>query len=183
MKIKQATETFSKVYQKTFNEAYGYILAITGDAKNAPDLLKASYTTFYRHLLRTKFRNDESYRNTLFKFIRRELNKHNRSSAQSTADKPSRIKKYQEFIAEELQADIPMPQGAEELEEILGDILDLVSKKSTEKRRAFLLYYLYDFSIEKVAKELSISEMTAGNHILEITKEIHTKYLAPQADE
>lgn len=169
MNRKQITAVFTEIYNKTFGEAYGYILAMTGDAKQAPLLLKECYILFYAQI---KKNNNQDHRATLFKIIKKKLSQYNEAVPQTEMPKPTRIKKFNDFIAAELETEFPVPSSQDELLQTLDLALTEVSGTPTVQRRAFLLYYLYDFPIERVADELGITEMIAGNYIHEITETI-----------
>lgn len=174
MNKKNAIEIFSQTYKQTFDEAYGYILAMTGDAKAAPTLLRNSYTELYRLLRKTK-KPIDNLRTALFKIVRQKLVEYNETTDIAEPSRPDRIKKYNDFIENELNAELPPPKNKDELLALLDSALELVSQKPPLLRRTFLLYYLYDFSIKQIAQELKLTEMTVGNYIYEITKEIRIK--------
>lgn len=172
MKRAQAEAIFNELYKQTFNEAYGYILAKTGDTVATPDLLKKCYVDFFCTVLKQKEDNIDNKRGFLFKIIRKNLINFSEESLRSTRPETTRIKKYAQFLEEELNAEITCPQNEEELQDMLERTLILISEKPDLQRRAFMLHHLYDFSIEQVAQELSLTEMCAGNYILNLTKEI-----------
>lgn len=174
MNKKAATEIFSQTYKKTFDEAYGYILAMTGDAKAAPELLRSSYIELFR-LLRKSKKPSDNLRSLLFKIVRQKLTEYNETTDIAAPSRPDRIKKYNEFIQNELNTHLPTPKNKNELLSMLDVALQLVSQKPPLLRRTFLLYYLYDFTIKQIADELKLTEMTVGNYIYEITKEIRIK--------
>jgi len=175
MNHKNTTEIFTEVYNQTYSEAYGYILAVTGDAKNATKWLKECYIALFSRIKKSK-KTEVDFRQTLFKIIRTQLQKKNKDISESDIPKPTRIKKYNEFIQSELETEFDPPKNQNELIDMLDTALTHVSEKSTIQRQCFLLYYLYDFSIEQIAQKLNISEMSAGNFIHEITLEIRTVF-------
>jgi len=178
MKRTQAEVIFNELYKQTFNEAYGYILAKTGDTVATPDILRNCYLDFFRTILKQKDDNIDNKRGFLFKIIRKHLTKFNEESLRSARPETTRIKKYVQFLEEELNTEILAPSSKDELNNMLERILMLISEKPDLQRRAFMLHHLYDFNIEQVAQELSLSEMCAGNYILNLTKEIKEMLLS-----
>ena len=114
MKRIQAETIFNEFFAKTFNEAYGYILAKTGDTVATPDILKESYVEFYRALLKSNGDEIENKRGYLFKIIKNHLNKYNESAMHSERPETTRIKKYAQFLEEELETELRQPQDKEE---------------------------------------------------------------------
>ena len=173
MKQKQAELFFEEIYKKTYSEAYGYILAKTGDINETPELLRKSYVDYYRHLLRSNTKETHAERNRVFKFIQKYVNQYYNSQP-DVPEKPKgrKIKRYVKLLDEHLNSEIPPFPSKQELNQSLQDVLTKVSSKSIQVRRAFIMYYFFDFTFEQIAKELSITEEDAGNHIYLLTKEI-----------
>lgn len=175
MKQKQAEILFEQVYQKTYQEAYGYILAKTGDIFAVEGLLSNSYAEFFRRLLRTANTDAQNKRSLLFRVIQKYLNAYYKNLKETIPPKTGRkIKKYEQLLQDELDKEFP-PLTKDELNRALNSILALVADHAIEQRRAFILYYLFEFSISQVANELNITEECAGNHIYLLTKEIRVK--------
>ena len=183
MKRTSAESIFNELYKKTFNEAYGYILAKTGDTVATPQILKECYVEIYRTILNQREDNIENKRAFLFKIIRTHLIRYNESTMHSVRPETTRIRKYQQFLDEELNTEIPRPQSQAELKDMLDQALELISSKPEIQRRAFILHHFYDFSIEQVADELSLSKARAGNYIYNLTKEIRSMFQSPNKDE
>ena len=176
MKRIQAEPIFNEFYTQTFNEAYGYILAKTGDTIATPHILKECYVEFYRTLLKHKKDEIENKRSHLFKIIRTHLSRYNEQALHSERPETTRIKKYAQFLEDELETEMPSPKSKSELRDMLDQALALIVEKPELQRRAFMLHHLYDFSIEQVASELSLTEMNAGNYIYNLTKELRVMF-------
>ncbi len=183
MKRAQAESIFNELYSKTFNEAYGYILAKTGDTVATPRILKECYCELFRKFLKERTDEIENKRSYLFKIIRNQLIKYDEETMRSLHPETTRIKKYTQFLEEELATELPDPQNKAELQEMLDKTLALIAEKPELQRRAFMLHHLYDFSIEQVASELSLSEMSVGNYIYNLTKEIRIMFQADSNNE
>ena len=94
MKQKQAEILFEQVYQKTYQEAYGYILAKTGDIFAVEGLLSNSYAEFFRRLLRTANTDAQNKRSLLFRLIQKYLNAYYKNLKETIPPKTGRkIKK------------------------------------------------------------------------------------------
>lgn len=176
MKRAKAEIIFNELYSKTFSEAYGYILAKTGDTIATPQILKECYIDLFRSLLKQHRDEIENKRSYLFKLIRTRLIKYDEETMRSLRPETTRIKKYVQFLENELDTEIPQPQNKSEFTEMLDKTLNLIAQKPELQRRAFMLHHLYDFSIEQVANELSLSEMNVGNYIYNLTKEIRLMF-------
>lgn len=173
MKLKQAKNVFTQTYRETFQEAYGYTLAKTGDIEETPNILIRSYTALFDQLLQTKQMDTKSNRISLFKIIRHQINEYYKNDdAMADNNTGRKIKKYAQLLEEELNTELAMPANKAQLQAKLDEIWPMVSSKPIQMRRAFLLFYLFDFDIERIANELNTTEENIGNYIYLLTKEI-----------
>lgn len=183
MTHKRATQIFNELYDATYEESYSYILAKTGDIHRASEILNDSYTAIYQHLLSSKKDTIENKRAYLFTIIRHNLSnyyKENASPVLSIDDDASMD--YNALIADELIADFNVQTQAE-VKLLLDKILGFVSQKPELQRRAFVLRFLFDFKLSRIAKELSISEACAGNYIYRLVKELKEQFQAEYNNE
>ncbi len=178
MKRSLAEEIFNQIYDQTFHEVFGFILAKTGDISSTPSILENSYSELYKKLLKMKEDKIENKRTYLFKLVRQQLEKYQKNVAKS---KKSDIKKNRSKIREskllnELDTNFPKPKNRAEFSALLSDILNLISAKPVIQQRAFLFYFLYDYPISEVAATLSVSKSEALQYIYALTKEINDTY-------
>ena len=177
MSNKQSILLFEEIYNKTYQEAYGYVLAKTADLEATPTILRNSYLDFYKYLSRTNNESEKKNRNQLFRIIQKQINDFSDALNEPETENGGRkIKKYKSLLEKELSTELPPIITKAELNKKLNEILLQVSEYSLKARRCFFLYYLFDFTIEQVATELNISAEEAGNHIYLITKKIRTSF-------
>ncbi len=173
MKLSHAKQHFTEIYQQTFHEAYGYILAKTGDIHATPDLLSKSYTAFLTHLIQSNEKENIPGRPHLFKIIRNRIAQYYRDYTDTPVEDPQKLtRKHQQLLEQELDFDIDIPTAKEEFQNKLDIIWPIITAKPLQMRRAFVLFYLFDFDLEQITKELNSTEYRIGNQIYELTKEI-----------
>lgn len=178
---KEIALLFEEIYNKTYQEAYGYVLAKTADPAVTPKILEDSYVELYKLVARSSA-TLKKHRNQLFKIIQKQLDTLYNNLEDSPAEETGRkIKKYESLLLKELETELPAFADKTERSETLQKIMSFVSAKPMEIRRAFYLYYLFNFNIQQIAAELNISEESAGNHIYLLTKEIRTEFSVKQA--
>ncbi len=166
---------FDELYKQTFNEAYGYILAKTGDPIVSLDVLKKSYTDLFNFLLKQKKDNIKNKRIHLFKIIQNNLIA-DKETSQPIDDKSNITDDIFSSLQQELDIEISQPKTQEELEAMLDELLNLIAKQPEALRRAFILYFLFDFKTSQVASELCISEKEAEKYILDLTKQVRSLF-------
>lgn len=176
MKRTQAEAIFNEFYNKTFKEAYGYILAKTGNHVATPIILKECYCKVLRSLLAQKKDESQDIRNFFIQMIHSQLIEYNKKALSSPRPKALRSKKFLQLLPQELEIDLPEPESKDQLYEMLDKALSLLNQKPSLQRRAFILYHLYDLGLEQVASELSITQICAGNYIYNLTKEIRIMF-------
>ena len=178
MKRQLAEEIFNQIYDQTFHEVFGFILAKTGDIASTPSILKSSYAELYKKLLRLRKDTIENKRNFLFKLVRQQVEKYNKTISKSEKFdlKKSKNKIRESRLLNELDTDFPKPKNREELSALLSEIIKTVSTKPVMQQRAFMFYFLYDYSVADIAAALSISKSETLQYIYSLTREINNTY-------
>lgn len=168
------TSYFNEVYDTTNRAVLGLITAKCGKTEDIGDIFQETYMTFFRSLERkgTAYPKDAS--RLVIKIAKRKIAEHYARKARQPAmitsvpagDGLEEISPWEleadPFLVEEFVIDAAMMEEAKQY----------LLRKSPDIRKIFYLFYHLDFSIPKIAKQMSLSESNVKNKLYRTVNEL-----------
>lgn len=178
MKTKEAKKIFNEQYDAFYNEIYSYIFAKTGDVHSTPEILNDSFLNFYKHVLSLEKDNIVNKRAYLYSIVQKNLAKYYKAKASPAVslDAPETGADYDRLIAGELSEHIISPENSAQVSDLIQRILAYVAERPLLQRRAFILRFMFDMPVAKIAEELSLSSACTGNYIYRLLKDVRKEF-------
>lgn len=175
MKRIDVETSFNSFYNQTYNSAMQYCLMKTGDFINSEDLLSNAYYAIYKRLAKDDAGEIEDLNRYLFTVLKNCISKYwkkHRKDLLMTVSSDDE-QNYEAL----LETDLNLTEETAEREMLLQDILEFVSTQPAPMRRAFIMHFYMDKSIEECAKELDSPVTTVRNHIYRLLHKIQKNFL------
>lgn len=178
MKTKEAKKIFNEQYDAFYNQIYSYIFAKTGDVHSTPEILSDSFFDLYKHVSSLKKDDIINKRAYLYSIVQKNLEKYYKVQASPTvsSDSPEAGADYDQLISDELSEHIISPENSAQVSDLIQRILAYVAERPLLQRRAFILRFMFDMPIAKIAEELSLSSACTENYIYRLLKDVRKEF-------
>ena len=166
---------FDRVYETTYRPLLKYAIIHLSDPTDAEDALQNVYLAFYRRIERYGHLDVLLPKAFLLKMLKREI-------IEQYAEREKHAVRLLEDVPEErLRDDWVFEDGV--LDRALAeDILAEAKRLPRETYRIFVLYYGYELTVSKIAKELGMGAEAVKSRLFRGRKAIRAYLTAEDAD-
>lgn len=175
MKKAELNQKFDAFYQRTYRSAMVYCLAKTGDFINCEDLLTDAYLAVYKKFAKSSkepLKEPERVLSTALKnSVSNYWEKHRKDLKLSVTEE--KRTDYETL----LQTELDLTEDMVVRKMLQEDIVEFVSTRPVLMRRAFVLRFYLDRSIEETAAELKVSVSDVCRCLYGLLQEIRENFL------
>ncbi len=166
---------FDRIYESTYRPLLRYAIVHLSDPTDAEDALQNVYLSFYRRIERYGHLDVLFPKAFLLKMLKREI-------IEQYAEREKHAVRLLEDVPEErLRDDWVFEDGV--LDRALAeDILAEAKRLPRETYRIFVLYYGYELTVSKIAKELGMGAEAVKSRLFRGRKAIRAYLAAEDAD-
>lgn len=185
MADKDITTLFNIIYDKTYKNAFGYVVKKCGNTYDIADILQDIYTEVYGVLDKKGMEYINNYDAFVLKIAKSKVYSH-----YSFAEKFKRFIPMSIINEDDIEVnanDFVIYDYAIDNQAINNVLLEqtayIMKLKPQLTQKVFYLYYYNDLTISQIAKELNISECSVKNKLYRTVKEIREIYKKGEQNE
>lgn len=172
MKRTELDQLFNQFYKDSYRNALYYCMSKTGDFVNTEDILADAYFALYKQMGKATIENLDSYFHTVLKNeIAKYWKKHRK---ELTLPLEGEDGQNYEVL---LETEFNITEEAALRSMLVQDILEYISKQPAVMRRAFVIHFYFEKTLEETAAELGVSVPNVRNYIYRLLGRVKTEFM------
>ena len=172
MKRNETDQLFNQFYKESYCDALYYCMSKTADFINAEDLLANAYFSLYKQVKKGNVENLKQY---FYAVLKNEIStywkKHRKELIIPLEDENGLD--FEGF----LETDFSITEDSALRNMLVQDILEYISKQPALMRRAFVIHFYFEKTLEETAAELGVTVPNVRNYIYRLLKKVKSQFL------
>lgn len=175
MKNTIATQYFDKLFEATYDNAKVFVAGLTGNPDIIERVLTKTYREIYKQLLKQKNYDGEEIGNAFYGLLKQYSAECDLSDDQPTA---FLSQKSEQDITDILQTEFNISDDDAKENLLIKKAHTYLFQKSAIERKAFVLYFYQDCSIDEIADMFGIEKGYVCGYIYGILEDIKNNFLS-----
>jgi len=172
MKRAELDQLFNQFYKESYRDALYYCMAKTGDFVNTEDILADAYFALYKRMKKAGIVGLKQY---FYVVLKNEIasywKKHRKELTVPLEDENGQ--EYELL----LETDFNITADSAMRNMLVQDILEYISKQPAVMRRAFVIHFYFEKTLEETATELGVTVPNVRNYIYRLLRKVKDEFM------